>query len=142
MNKLILIGIVLKLMLIALLFSCDKKDEDDISDENRLIMSMEEFEQSENEKINRDPSASGNVVFSPREFRGMKLFMTHCNRCHPGGEKGVGPSLNDKPLPNFVIHFQIRKGLGDMPAFDKNKLSKEEVKDIVLFVRMLRDTKK
>jgi mono/diheme cytochrome c family protein len=79
------------------------------------------------------------VGFSREEFAGMKLFMHHCNKCHPGGEKGKGPSLIDKKLPDFLIHFQIRNGLGDMPAFKEKDLPKEDVKKIIRFVRWLRE---
>jgi mono/diheme cytochrome c family protein len=78
-------------------------------------------------------------VFSAAEYTGMSLFMKNCNVCHPGGEKGKGPSLIDKPLPDFLIHFQVRNGLGDMPAFSKEELPKEDVKKIVLFIRALRE---
>src|SRR5689334_16743892 len=64
-----------------------------------------------------EPKANGPVTLSLDEFEGMKLFMRHCNKCHPGGEKGKGPSLNDKSLPNFLVHWQVRLGGGDMPKF-------------------------
>jgi hypothetical protein len=84
------------------------------------------------------PDPTGNIVFTKGEMRGMKLFMTLCNRCHPAGEKGKGPSLNDKKLPDMLIHFQIRNGLGDMPAFEEKDLSKDDVKHIISFVRLIR----
>ena len=83
------------------------------------------------------PDSMG-IIMTQNEFAGLKLFMTHCNKCHPGGEQGAGPSLNDKPLPDFMIHFQIRQGLGDMPAFTKDELTKEEVQQIVRYVRFMR----
>ncbi len=83
-----------------------------------------------------DPSE--NIVFSKDELKGMKLFMQKCNKCHPGGEKGKGPSLNEKKLPDFLIHFQIRNGLGDMPAFKQEEVTKEDVKRIIQFVKLLR----
>jgi hypothetical protein len=79
------------------------------------------------------------VSMTRREYSGMQLFMTNCNGCHPGGMQGKGPSLIDKPLPDFLIHFQIRQGMGDMPAFKEEELSKDEVKRIVLFVRSMRE---
>lgn len=70
--------------------------------------------------------------------RGEKLYGGHCYRCHAEGEGGLGPSFNDKPLPRSLIHFQIRHGLGAMPAFDKHRLSDQEVDDIVVYVIALR----
>jgi mono/diheme cytochrome c family protein len=92
------------------------------------------------EKETHDPA--GNVVITQDEMRGMKLFMRKCNRCHPAGEKGKGPALNDKKLPDMLIHFQIRNGLGDMPAFKEKDISKEDVKRIISFVRLIRKNDK
>lgn len=79
------------------------------------------------------------IKMTRREYSGMHLFMVHCNKCHPGGDAGVGPSLNDKAIPDFLVHFQIRQGFGDMPAFKEEELSKDDVKKIVLFVQQMRE---
>lgn len=94
------------------------------------------------DSIRDDEADTNRIVMTHREYDGMQLFMTHCNKCHPGGNAGVGPSLNDKPLPDFLIHFQIRQGMGDMPAFKEEELSKEQVQKIVLFVRSMRQNYK
>ena len=83
------------------------------------------------------PVASGPVTLTLDEFEGMKLFMRHCNKCHPGGEKGKGPSLNDKDKPNFLIHWQVRLGCGDMPKFTEEQISKEHLKQITAYVRRM-----
>lgn len=70
--------------------------------------------------------------------RGEKLYDEHCYRCHAVGEGGLAPSFNDKPLPRSLIRFQIRHGLGAMPAFDEHHLSDQEVDDIVEYVIALR----
>jgi cytochrome c5 len=112
------------------------KDTDTIlaTDKYTIYITKEDLDSIEN-----DNSDSVHVSMTRREYEGMQLFMTHCNRCHPGGEKGVGPSLKDKPLPDFLIHFQVRQGMGDMPAFKEDELSKDEVKKIVLYVRSMRE---
>ena len=69
-----------------------------------------------------EPKTKIPVTLTIDEFEGMKLFMRTCNKCHPGGEKGIGPSLNDKALPNFLIHWQVRLGVGDMPKFTDEQL--------------------
>jgi cytochrome c5 len=79
------------------------------------------------------------VTMSVQQFEGMKLFMRHCNKCHPGGEQGKGPSLNDKPLPNFIVHWQVRLGVGDMPKFTEEQISTTDVDKIKAFVRMMRE---
>jgi mono/diheme cytochrome c family protein len=64
--------------------------------------------------------------------------MTQCHQCHPGGEAGLGPSLNDKPLPGFMMKFQIRHGIGAMPAFSKDNVGDEDLDAVVAYVKALR----
>jgi mono/diheme cytochrome c family protein len=75
---------------------------------------------------------------SPETARGERVFMAHCHACHPGGETGVGPSLNDKPLPAFLIRLQVRNGLGAMPAFPSADLSREDLDALVVYLRARR----
>jgi mono/diheme cytochrome c family protein len=69
---------------------------------------------------------------------GQQVFMLHCHSCHPGGEAGLGPALNDKPLPGFMIRLQVRRGMGAMPAFPEEIISREELDDLVAYLRELR----
>jgi mono/diheme cytochrome c family protein len=70
--------------------------------------------------------------------QGEILFHQYCNSCHPNGTAGLGPALNDKPLPGFAIRYQIRNGIGTMPAFRKEVISDEESKKIVAYLKALR----
>jgi len=58
---------------------------------------------------------------------GEMVFMAHCNKCHPGGEAGLGPALNSNPAPQFIKRFQMRHGLGVMPSFKANEISSEDL---------------
>ncbi|MBF0335497.1 MAG: cytochrome c [Alphaproteobacteria bacterium] len=80
----------------------------------------------------------GPIAFSPAASRGERAYMRVCHQCHPGGEAGLGPSLNDKPLPGFLIRFQARHGLGAMPAFDAGRVGGDELDDIVTYLGALR----
>ena len=75
---------------------------------------------------------------SEQVHAGMLLFDTYCNSCHPGGASGLGPAINNKPLPGFLIRFQIRNGIGAMPAFKEEVISDEESKKIVAYLKKLR----
>ena len=75
---------------------------------------------------------------SPQERRGEPLFFRFCHKCHPNGEAGLGPALNNKALPEFVIKFQVRQGLGAMPAFSSDVISDDELDDIVEYMEELR----
>jgi mono/diheme cytochrome c family protein len=68
---------------------------------------------------------------------GQVAFMEKCNRCHPGGEAGLGPALNDKPFPDFLKRFQVRHGLGVMPHFGKDDLSDAQLDAILDYLKAL-----
>ena len=69
---------------------------------------------------------------------GQKVFMRQCHQCHPGGEAGLGPAINNKPLPGFMIRLQVRNGIGAMPAFSQNDISSNEMDDLLEFLKALR----
>jgi mono/diheme cytochrome c family protein len=80
----------------------------------------------------------GPLVVAGDAARGERVFMAECHSCHPGGEGGTGPSLNDKPAPAFLIRFQVRRGLGAMPAFPREKIDDGALDDLVAYVVALR----
>jgi mono/diheme cytochrome c family protein len=69
---------------------------------------------------------------------GQKVFMRECHQCHPGGEAGLGPAINNKPLPGFMIRGQVRNGIGAMPAFSQSDISPKEIDDLLEFLKALR----
>jgi mono/diheme cytochrome c family protein len=60
--------------------------------------------------------------------------MRDCNGCHPQGAGGLGPALNDKPVPAAAIKLQVRQGMGAMPAFAESEISAEELDQLVAFL--------
>jgi mono/diheme cytochrome c family protein len=77
------------------------------------------------------------VHLTGQEQQGQQLFMVQCHHCHPGGAAGLGPAINNKPLPGAAMHLQIRKGMGTMPAFSEALLSNAEVDAIVAYLNKL-----
>lgn len=69
---------------------------------------------------------------------GRVVFMRECSHCHPQGEGGLGPSLNNKPLPGFAIKLQVRLGAGTMPAFPPERISEVELDALVAYLEALR----
>jgi mono/diheme cytochrome c family protein len=77
-------------------------------------------------------------IRSPEVARGRIVYARNCDECHPGGAAGLGPSLNNKPLPGFLIRFQVRHGMGAMPAFSEKKISDEDLDAVIEYVRARR----
>lgn len=81
------------------------------------------------------------TAFEPADAQiagGERAFMRYCNGCHPGGRGGLGFAINNKPLPGFLIRFQVRNGLGVMPSFSPEVISPDELDGIVEYLVALR----
>lgn len=74
----------------------------------------------------------------PQLEQGQRAFAEYCQQCHPGGAAGLAPGINDKPLPGALIRYQVRNGLGAMPAFSKEEIPDDELDAIVEFLLVLR----
>ena len=74
--------------------------------------------------------------------RGQIVFMNHCHQCHPGGEAGLGPAINDKPFPEFLKKFQVRHGLGAMPSFSENKIPDQDLEALMEYLSALRRSRR
>ena len=89
-----------------------------------------------------EPTYAPVPTSDPAIARGEVVYNAYCQKCHPGGETGLGPAINDKPAPGFVIRFQIRNGLGAMPAFKEEVISDEQLDDLMKYINTLRKAKK
>lgn len=85
-----------------------------------------------------EPVAGPFVPSSPVLARGEVAFDQHCSRCHPGGERGLAPAINNKPLPGFLMKFQVRHGGGTMPAFSEKELPDEDLDALVKYLKALK----
>jgi hypothetical protein len=77
-------------------------------------------------------------ITDPQVERGRVAFLKHCHQCHPGGEAGLGPAINNKPAPVFLMKTQVRVGLGAMPSFKKDEIPAAELDDLMKYVIALR----
>jgi mono/diheme cytochrome c family protein len=75
---------------------------------------------------------------SPAAQAGQVVFMSNCQECHPGGASGLGPAISNKPLPGFLIRYQVRHGLGAMPAFDEEVIDDPELDQLIAYLKELR----
>lgn len=78
------------------------------------------------------------MTLAPAEARGELVFDAECYSCHPGGEGGLGHAFNHLPLPGFLVRTQIRVGLGAMPAIGRDRISDDELDDLMRYLRALR----
>ena len=78
------------------------------------------------------------VTLDAAVSRGQVVFMENCHQCHPGGEAGLGPAINDKPFPDFLKKFQVRHGLGAMPSFPKDKTSDSDLENLMKYLKAVR----
>lgn len=69
---------------------------------------------------------------------GQRVFDGNCSQCHPGGTQGLGPAINNKPLPGWLIRLQVRNGIGAMPAFSEEEISGAQLDALVEYLVWLR----
>lgn len=84
-----------------------------------------------------EPLGNAPELDSAAELNGRRVFMAHCQACHEGGAGGLAPALNNKPLPAWLIRFQVRNGLGAMPGFSEAEISDAELNDVVAYLKTL-----
>jgi mono/diheme cytochrome c family protein len=88
-----------------------------------------------------EPIASPLAITDSSTANGQVKFMQYCQKCHPNGEAGLGPALNSNPAPGFIKAFQVRHGLGVMPSFKKDEISKKDLRDIIRYLKLLKRNK-
>jgi mono/diheme cytochrome c family protein len=86
----------------------------------------------------RSEPLMGPLTLTSDAERGRTVYMKYCHQCHPGGEAGLGPALNDKALPTFLKKFQVRRGIGSMPSFSEEEISDQELDDTMAYLEALR----
>lgn len=90
------------------------------------------------------PAYRGEPLYGPlnvadvKVAQGEQVFYANCHQCHPGGTAGLGFGINDKPLPGWLIEFQVRNGLGSMPSFSEEQIDDEELDALVAYLVALR----
>jgi hypothetical protein len=92
--------------------------------------------------VRRGEPMVGLMQLDPKEQRGQIVFQQRCHQCHPYGEAGLGPALNNKPAPVFLMKTQVRAGLGAMPRFDTHIIPAQDLDDLMAYVIALRKADK
>jgi len=89
-----------------------------------------------------EPVAGPLASLSNEERTGRTVFMQACYQCHPGGMAGLGPAINDKPLPEWLVKMQVRQGLGAMPSFDESEISESDLDALAAYVSAMRSSER
>lgn len=84
-----------------------------------------------------EPLGSAPALNTQLEQDGRVHFDRYCSECHPGGAAGLGPGLNNKPLPGFLVRTQVRVGMGAMPPFPPEMISDDQLDAIVAYTLAL-----
>jgi mono/diheme cytochrome c family protein len=85
-----------------------------------------------------EPLAPPVDVSDPKVAHGQKTFFQHCHQCHPHGQGGLGPAIVNKPLPEFLMKFQVRHGLGTMPSFAADRITPADLDALMEYIKAVR----
>jgi mono/diheme cytochrome c family protein len=85
-----------------------------------------------------EPLAPPVNLSDPKVAHGQKVFFQHCHQCHPHGQGGLGPAIVNKPLPEFLMSFQVRHGLGTMPSFGADKIPPQDMEALMEYIKAVR----
>lgn len=85
-----------------------------------------------------EPNGQRFVPPSPAIAQGERVFYEYCHKCHTGGEASLGPAINNKPLPGWLLRTQVRLGLGVMPAFSESEIDERELDHLIAYLIALR----
>lgn len=92
--------------------------------------------------VRKSQPLQGTLEMEDQSVRNGEIhFMAYCQKCHPIGESGLGPALNINPAPKFAKQFQVRHGLGVMPAFSEDEISDKELDEILKYLTALKKNK-
>lgn len=99
---------------------------------NEEVKRIEEVKRNQRQ---REAARSTNLT-------GQQVFIRTCNTCHPGGDKGMGPSLSDlntKFPDDGALKKLIRSGKGIMPPQPKSAINDKELDSLIDYLRHLND---
>jgi len=99
------------------------------------VMSEEMKRIDATKKLEEQRQESGST-----NLTGEQIFVRTCNTCHPGGQAGMGPTLENmgKDFPDDAkLKAFIRHGKGIMPSQPKDVLNDQEMDNLVGYLRGL-----
>jgi mono/diheme cytochrome c family protein len=67
-----------------------------------------------------------------------QIYVQYCQSCHPDGQRGAGPRLQNRPIPAPIIYDRVRNGRRAMPAFGRDQIDEREMELLVGYILNLR----
>lgn len=90
-------------------------------------------------RVPRTPTPAPLDIDDPQVALGQEVFFANYHQCHTGGSKSLGLGIPNKPLPDWAIRFQVRNGIGQMPAFSEEEISDGELDALIAYLNALRE---
>jgi mono/diheme cytochrome c family protein len=88
-----------------------------------------------------EPLADPIDTSDPKIAHGQQVFFQNCHQCHPHGQGGLGPAIVNKPLPELLMTFQVRHGLGTMPSFGPDKIPPTDMDALMDYIKRIRENR-
>ena len=83
-------------------------------------------------------SASSSTTASAAATEARGIFDRTCGRCHPGGERRVGPRLAGRNDSEAHLRDVVRNGDGTMRPIPASRLSDGDLAKVIVFLRSIR----
>jgi mono/diheme cytochrome c family protein len=80
----------------------------------------------------------GPIVLNEQQSKGQLVFFKNCNECHPNGQAGLAPALNNKSLPDAFIKHQVRQPLAAMPPFSEEIIPEADLDALLAYLTVMR----
>lgn len=96
--------------------------------------------ETNSQSVKQSASAGGNrvEVSSTLLVQGHAAYTQYCSRCHGDqGQGTMGPDVRSEAMTDAEITTIVENGSRPMPAF-KDKLTKDQINGVVMFVRTLK----
>lgn len=81
---------------------------------------------------------STSATASPAVAEARAVFERTCGRCHPGGERRVGPRLAGRNDSEAHLRDVVRNGDGTMRPIPASRLSDGDLAKVIVFLRSIR----
>jgi mono/diheme cytochrome c family protein len=80
----------------------------------------------------------GPIVLNEQQSKGQLVFFRNCNECHPNGQAGLAPALNNTLFTEAMIKHQVRQPIASMPNFSEDIIPAADLDALVAYLFALK----